>query len=118
MAEWVYAVEGTETGHSIALALALLAAFLHAVFGALQKGDMIHGCRAVRWILDMQPSCCLSLSYWFLHLNPRYGPFCSGLGSSTLYTRSCKDTPRKGAYTVVYPSYVEQGRCSPSLGPI
>src|SRR5210317_895698 len=35
---WVYAIEGTPQGHNVALALALLAAFLHAVFGALQKG--------------------------------------------------------------------------------
>ena len=38
MIEWLAAIEGTETGHDVALALALLAAFLHAVFGALQKG--------------------------------------------------------------------------------
>ena len=38
MMDWVLAVEGTEAGHDIALGLALLAAFLHALFGALQKG--------------------------------------------------------------------------------
>ncbi|MEL7126447.1 MAG: DMT family transporter [Pseudomonadota bacterium] len=38
MIDWLAGIEGTETGHSVALALALLAAFLHAVFGALQKG--------------------------------------------------------------------------------
>ena len=38
MTEWIYAIEGTDAGRRLALALALLAALLHAVFGALQKG--------------------------------------------------------------------------------
>jgi drug/metabolite transporter (DMT)-like permease len=36
--EWVLAVEGTEAGARAALILALAAAFLHALFGAMQKG--------------------------------------------------------------------------------
>ena len=38
MSNWLISLEGTPSGHTLALALALLAAFLHAVFGALQKG--------------------------------------------------------------------------------
>ena len=38
MTEWLISIEGTHTGHRLALALALMAAFLHAVFGALPKG--------------------------------------------------------------------------------
>ena len=38
MAEWLISIEGTETGHTVAMLLALLAALLHAIFGALQKG--------------------------------------------------------------------------------
>lgn len=38
MIEWVNSVEGTQAGQTIALWLALTAAFLHALFGALQKG--------------------------------------------------------------------------------
>ncbi|MEC7760738.1 MAG: DMT family transporter [Pseudomonadota bacterium] len=38
MSEWIRGLEGTEAGHTAALALALLAALLHALFGALQKG--------------------------------------------------------------------------------
>jgi len=34
----ILAIAGTETGHLVAMGLALLAAVLHAVFGALQKG--------------------------------------------------------------------------------
>ena len=35
---WIYQIEGTNTGSRVALWLAILAAFLHAVLGALQKG--------------------------------------------------------------------------------
>ena len=35
---WIYQIEGTSAGSHAALWLAILAAFLHAVFGALQKG--------------------------------------------------------------------------------
>jgi drug/metabolite transporter (DMT)-like permease len=35
---WLVSLEGTEAGAQLALGLALLAAFLHALFGALQKG--------------------------------------------------------------------------------
>lgn len=38
MSEWLISLEGTEAGHRLALILAVNAAFLHAVFGALQKG--------------------------------------------------------------------------------
>jgi drug/metabolite transporter (DMT)-like permease len=35
---WVTSLAGTPEGHRLAIALALVAAFLHALFGALQKG--------------------------------------------------------------------------------
>jgi len=38
MSDWLISLEGTEAGLTLAMALALLAAVLHAVFGALQKG--------------------------------------------------------------------------------
>jgi len=38
MSEWITALEGTVAGHQLAVGLALMSAFLHAVFGALQKG--------------------------------------------------------------------------------
>ncbi|WP_068116318.1 DMT family transporter [Tropicimonas marinistellae] len=38
MSQWILGLEGTEAGHTVATLLALTAAFLHAVFGALQKG--------------------------------------------------------------------------------
>ena len=38
MSDWILAAEGTAAGHRAALVLAVAAAFLHALFGALQKG--------------------------------------------------------------------------------
>lgn len=38
MSEWLISLEGTDAGKQVALILALVAAFLHALFGALQKG--------------------------------------------------------------------------------
>ena len=38
MSGWLLALVGTPAGHHLALALALMAAVLHALFGALQKG--------------------------------------------------------------------------------
>ena len=38
LSDWLISLEGTEQGHTVALILAISAAFLHAVFGALQKG--------------------------------------------------------------------------------
>ena len=38
MSEWLIAHEGTQTGLYLSMALALAAAVLHAIFGALQKG--------------------------------------------------------------------------------
>ena len=35
---WLLSIEGTETGRTVAMMLALSAALLHALFGALQKG--------------------------------------------------------------------------------
>ncbi len=38
MSDWLISLEGTEAGQRLALGLALMAAFLHAAFGALQTG--------------------------------------------------------------------------------
>ena len=38
MTDWLISIEGTSSGHTVALILALLAAFLHAVFGRVAKG--------------------------------------------------------------------------------
>jgi len=38
LSDWLVSLEGTGAGHRLAMALALWAAFSHALFGALQRG--------------------------------------------------------------------------------
>ena len=40
MTDWVLSLEGTDAGRRLAFFLAILAAVLHAIFGALQKGKL------------------------------------------------------------------------------
>ncbi len=66
MSGWLISLEGTAAGRDLALALALLAAVLHALFGALQKGrhdpwmsraviDLCYGVIAVPFALFVVP---------------------------------------------------------------
>jgi len=104
MAEWVYAIEGTEAGHRVALWLALLAAFLHAVFGALQKGR--HDPWLTRGAIDFAllvlslPVALFLVPWpegrlWGLLAGAMVIHFFYKLGQAMAYDR--------GAYTVVYP---------------
>ncbi|MBN2906867.1 MAG: EamA family transporter [Rhodobacteraceae bacterium] len=104
MTDWLAGIEGTEAGHHLALALALMAAFLHAVFGALQKGrhdpwlsrgaiDLSYGLMAAPVALFVVPwpephMWPIFVTVFFIHL---------GYKLAQGYTYS------KGAYTVVYP---------------
>lgn len=104
MTDWIYAIEGTQTGHSVALILAVMAAFLHAVFGALQKGrydpwltrgaiDFSYGMIAMPVALFLVP--------W---PEPALWPIFGGvfvIHSIYKYLQAMAYT--KGAYTVVYP---------------
>lgn len=104
MSDWLISLEGTEAGHQLALALALMAAFLHAVFGALQKGrhdpwytrgaiDFCYGAMAAPFALFVVP--------WpEPHMWPIFaGVFVIHVG----YKVAQAYTYTKGAYTVVYP---------------
>ena len=66
MSNWLISIEGTPTGHDVAMALALMAAVLHALFGALQKGrhdpwlsraaiDACYGVIALPFVLFVVP---------------------------------------------------------------
>ncbi|GFE48746.1 multidrug transporter [Roseobacter cerasinus] len=97
-------IEGTETGHKVALGLALMAAFLHAVFGALQKGrhdpwltrgaiDSCYFLMAIPFVLFVVPwpephMWPIFAAVWLIHVIYK-------LLQAWAYT--------KGAYTVVYP---------------
>ena len=104
MTAWLASVEGIAQGHQIALMLALLAAFLHAVFGALQKGrhdpwlargaiDASYGLMAAPFALFVVPwpephMWPIFATVWVIHVLYK-------LLQALAYT--------KGSYTVVYP---------------
>lgn len=104
MTEWLLSIEGTAAGHRVALFLALLAAFLHAVFGALQKGrhdpwltrgaiDFSYGVMAAPFALFVVPwpePQMWPIFFWVFVIHIIYK-----LLQGWAYT--------KGAYTVVYP---------------
>lgn len=104
MSEWLISLEGTEAGQRLALMLALSAAFLHAAFGALQKGrhdpwlsrgaiDFFYGAMAMPVALFIVPwpephMWPIFALVWVIHT-----------GYKTLQAQAYV----LGAYTVVYP---------------
>ena len=104
MTEWILSLEGTEAGHRAALILALSAAVLHAIFGALQKGrydpwlsrgaiDGAYGLMALPVALFVVP--------W---PEPFMWPiFAAAYVIHTAYKLIQAQAYTKGAYTVVYP---------------
>ncbi|MEP1768554.1 MAG: EamA family transporter [Sulfitobacter sp.] len=104
MTEWLVSIEGTQTGHQLALVLALLAALLHAVFGALQKGR--HDPWLTRGAID--GSYCLMAAPFALFVVPWPEPhmwpiFAAVWVIHVLYKLLQAAAYSKGAYTVVYP---------------
>jgi drug/metabolite transporter (DMT)-like permease len=104
MSDWFRALEGTEAGYDLALGLALLAAVLHALFGALQKGrhdpwisrasiDLCYGLIAAPFALFVVPW--PEPHMWLIFL----GAFFIHAGYKCLQAM----TYSRGAYTVVYP---------------
>lgn len=104
MSAWLTGLEGTVQGQHLALALALLAAFLHALFGALQKGR--HDPWLSRGVID---GCYSAIALPFALFvvpwpEPHMWPiFLGAFIIHTLYKISQAYTYTKGAYTVVYP---------------
>ncbi len=104
MTDWLLAVEGTATGHQLALTLALMAAFLHAVFGALQKGR--HDPWLTRGAIDF---CYFVMAAPFaLFVVPWPEPhmwliFAGAFVIHLVYKLLQAWAYTKGAYTVVYP---------------
>jgi drug/metabolite transporter (DMT)-like permease len=104
MSAWLATLEGTTAGHQLALALALMAAFLHAVFGALQKGR--HDPWLTRGAIDVSYSAMAAPFAFFVvpwpepHMWPIFaGAFVIHVG----YKLSQAMAYTRGAYTVVYP---------------
>lgn len=104
MSAWLISVAGTPQGRDVALALALMAAVLHALFGALQKGrhdpwlsraviDASYGVIAAPFALFVVP--------W---PEPHMWPiFAGAFVIHAVYKVLQAMTYTRGAYTVVYP---------------
>ena len=104
MEAWFSAVSGTEAGRHLALGLALLAAVMHAVFGALQKGrhdpwltrgaiDLCYGVMALPMALFLVP--------W-----PEgrvWGLLAGAMAIHLVYKIAQASAYSRGAFTVVYP---------------
>ncbi len=104
LSEWLISLEGTSQGHTVALVLALSAAFLHAVFGALQKGRhdpwLSRGAIDASYGLMAAPIALFVVPWPELHMWPIFaGAFLIHLGYKLLQAFAYT----KGAYTVVYP---------------
>lgn len=104
MTDWINAITGTPEGARVASILAISAAFLHAVFGALQKGrfdpwisraaiDICYGLMAVPIAVFLVP--------W---PEPALWPILFGaMAIHIVYKMAQAQTYQRGAYTVVYP---------------
>ena len=104
MSDWLVSLEGTSAGHDLAMVLALLAAVLHALFGALQKGrhdpwlsraaiDASYGLIAAPFALFVVP--------W---PEPHMWPiFAGAFVIHAIYKVLQAMTYTRGAFTVVYP---------------
>jgi drug/metabolite transporter (DMT)-like permease len=104
MSEWLLAIEGTPQARTVALALALLAAVSHAVFGALQKGRhdpwLSRGSIDLCYCLMALPVALLVVPWpegdqWLLLAGAMVIHLVYKLAQAMAYSR--------GAFTVVYP---------------
>lgn len=104
MSSWFVSLEGTQAGHHVALGLVLMAAFLHAVFGALQKGR--HDPWLSRAAIDAS-YCVISIPLALFVVpwpEPHMWPILAGaFVIHAAYKILQAMTYSRGAYTVVYP---------------
>jgi drug/metabolite transporter (DMT)-like permease len=104
ISDWLVSIEGTEAGQQLALWLALLAAVLHAAFGALQKGKhdpwMSRGAIDISYGLMAAPFALFVVPWPEPHMWPIFlGAFIIHFGYKLLQAQAYT----KGAFTVVYP---------------
>ncbi|MWD28730.1 EamA family transporter [Aquicoccus sp. SCR17] len=104
MSDWLLALEGTQAGHVAAMWLALLAAFLHAVLGAMQKGRydpwLMRGAIDVSYGTMAMPLALFVVPWPEPHLWPILG---GAFVIHVIYKLMQALAYTKGAYTVVYP---------------
>lgn len=104
MTDYFISLEGTEAGHTAALILALMAAVLHALFGALQKG------RHDPWLSRAAIDACYGLIAMPFALfvvpwpEPHMWPIFAGMFVIHVFYKLAQAmTYERGAYMVVYP---------------
>ncbi len=104
MSQWLVGLEGTQAGGLLAVALALLAALTHAIFGALQKGRyspwLIRGAMDFSYALMAAPFALFIVPWpephmWLIFAGVMVIHIGYKLFQAMAYAR--------GAYTVVYP---------------
>ncbi|RYH09114.1 DMT family transporter [Tropicimonas sp. IMCC6043] len=104
LAEWIQSLEGTEAGARLATILALSAALLHAIFGALQKGRhdpwLSRGAIDAWLFLLSAPIALFAVPWpaggeWLILAGAMIIHFTYKVGMALAYSR--------GAFTVVYP---------------
>lgn len=104
MSDWLVGLEGTEAGHLFAVGLALLAAFSHAIFGALQKGRyspwLMRGVMDFSYMLMAAPFALFVVPWPEPHMWPIFaGVMIIHIGYKLFQAMAYS----RGAYTVVYP---------------
>ncbi|MBZ8117955.1 DMT family transporter [Roseovarius sp. LXJ103] len=104
MSDWLISLEGTADGKELALILAIVAAFLHAVFGAIQKGR--HDPWLTRGAVDIS-YCLMAAPFAFFVVpwpEPHMWPIFAGAWALHLIYKILQASAyTRGAYTVVYP---------------
>lgn len=104
MSEWLISLEGTASGHHLALALALMAAVLHAAFGAIQKGR--HDPWLTRGAVDISYAIMAAPFAFFIVPWPEphmWILFAGAWALHTVYKILQAMAYSRGAFTVVYP---------------
>lgn len=104
MSAWLISLEGTEAGHQLALILALIAAFLHAVFGAMQKGRfdpwVMRGAIDLSYFVIAAPIALFVVPWPEPHM---WAIFFGAFVVHFIYKYLQASAYQRGAYTVVYP---------------
>lgn len=104
MSDWLISLEGSEAGHQLALGLALMAAFLHALFGALQKGRhdpwLTRGAIDFSYAVIALPFVAFVVPFPEPHMWPI---FATAFVIHVAYKVAQAHTYTLGSYTVVYP---------------
>jgi drug/metabolite transporter (DMT)-like permease len=104
MSAWLVSLEGTPAGSQVATLLALLAAVLHAVFGAMQKGRhdpwLMRGAIDINYAMIAAPFALFVVPWPEPHMWPI---FAGAFVIHTAYKVLQAMAYTRGAYTVVYP---------------